>query len=142
MNNATYTGRSLEDLKSSNRSIYRKMDDLTQEAAIITGILPVKPGRKFWCVTEINWDDSRLTAIRKTYFELAEKAANLDDAIAKLENDNFHRHEACKKANHFLSTSFDSFEDEAKWLKKNNLNGLSLAEKILENPNFLSEVEL
>ena len=140
MNNTTYTGRSLEDLKSSKRAIFRKMDDLTQEAAIITGILPVKPGRKFWCVTEINWDDSRLTAIRKTYFELAEKAANLDDAIAKLENDNLH--EARKKANHFLSTSFTSFEDEAKWLKKNNLNGLSLAEKIIENPNFLSEVEL
>ena len=140
MNNTTYTGRSLEDLKSSKRAIFRKMDDLTQEAAIITGILPVKPGRKFWCVSEINWEDSRLTAIRKTYFELAEKAANLDDAIAKLENDNLH--EARKKANHFLSTSFTSFEDEAKWLKKNNLNGLSLAEKIIENPNFLSEVEL
>ena len=140
MNNTTYPGRSLEDLKSSNRAIYRKMDDLTQEAAIITGILPLKPGRKFWCVSEINWDDSRLTAIRKTYFSMAEKAANLETAIAKLENDNLH--EARKKANHFLTTSFNSFEDEAKWLKKNNLNGLSLAEKILQNPNFLSEVEL
>ena len=140
MNNTTYTGRSLEDLKSSKRAIIRKMDDLTQEAAIITGILPLKPGRKFWCVGEINWDDSRLTAIRKTYFELAEKAANLETAIAKLENDNLH--EARKKANHFLTTSFNSFEDEAKWLKKHGLNGLSLAEKILQNPNFLSEVEL
>lgn len=141
MNNTTYTGRSLEDLKTSKRLVTRKMDELTQEAAIITGILPVKPGRKFWCVTEINWEDSRLTAIRKTYFELAKKAANLETAIAKLE-DNLQRHEARKKANHFLSTSFTSFEDAAKWLKKNNLNGLSLAEKILENPNFLSEVEL
>ena len=142
MNNTTYTGRSLEDLKSSKRAIIRKMDDLTQEAAIITGILPLKPGRKFWCVGEINWDDSRLTAIRKTYFELAEKADNLNDEIEKRENENLHRHEARKKANHFLTTSFNSFEDEAKWLKKHGLNGLSLAEKILQNPNFLSEVEL
>ena len=140
MNNTTYPGRSLEDLKSSKRAIIRKMDDLTQEAAIITGILPLQNGRKMWCVSEINWNDSRLTAIRKTYFELAEKAANLETAIAKLENDNLH--EARKKANHFLTTSFNSFEDEAKWLKKHGLNGLSLAEKILENPNFLSEVEL
>ena len=140
MNDTTYAGRNLEDLKSSRRAVNRKMDDITQQAAIITGILPLKSGRKFWCVTEINWDDPNLNGLRETYFKLAETASSLDDAIANLEEDNLHW--GIKKANHFLTTAFDSFEEEATWLKKNGLNTFSLAEKILENPQFLNEVEL
>ena len=140
MNDTTYAGRNLEDLKSSRRAVLRKMDDITQQAAIIQEILPLKPGRKFWCVTEINWDDPNLNGLRETYFKLAETASSLDDAIANLEGDNLHW--GIKKANHFLTTAFDSFEEEATWLKKNGLNTFSLAEKILENPQFLNEVEL
>ena len=139
MNNPTYEGRSLEDLKSSRAAINRKMENITQEAAVITGVLPLKPGRKFWVVTEINWDDTRLTNLKETYFKLASQVDLLDDAIANLEEDN--RYEAIKKANSFL-TAFTSFKEEAAWLKKNNLNTFSLAEKILKNPNFLEEVEL
>ena len=141
MNDTTYAGRNLEDLKSSKRAVTRKMDDLTQQAAIITGILPLTPGRKFWCVTEINWDDPKLNGLRETYFKLAKTVSNLEDAIANLEEDNIQRYEASKKANQFLC-SFDSWEEEAKWLKEHGLNTISLTEKILENPNFLAEVEL
>lgn len=142
MNDTTYAGRNLEDLKSSKRAVIRKMDDITQQAAIITGILPLTPGRKFWCVTEINWDDPNLKGLRETYFKLAKTVSNLEDAIANLEEDNIQRYEASKKANQFLVESFESWEAEAKWLKEHGLNTISLTEKILENPNFLAEVEL
>lgn len=131
--------RSLEDLRSSERAVTRKADKLAIEAANITGILPLKQGRKFWCVTEINWDDPRLTALKETYFKCIEDARNLRDAIGRLEN--VDRYEARKKANHFLNTNFNSFEEEVAWLRKHNLNGLTLVEKILDNPNFLEEVE-
>ena len=49
---------------------------------------------------------------------------------------------ARKKANKFLSSNFSSLEEEAEWLRKFNLNALTLAEEILKNPNFLSEVTL
>ncbi len=136
-----YPGRSLEDLKSSRRAVQKRIDDIAQQAAIITEILPLKPGRKFWCVTEIDWADIRLSALRESYFELIQKASNLDDTIAHLEND-FDRYMARKKANKFLSSHFSSLEEEAEWLRRFNLNALTLAEEILKNPNFLSEVTL
>ena len=68
-----YPGRSLEDLKSSRRAVNNKIDDIVQQAAIIQGILPLKPGRKFWCVTEIDWANVRLSALRESYFELIQK---------------------------------------------------------------------
>ena len=137
-----YPGRFLEDLKSSRRAVQKSIDDIAQQAAIIQGILPLKPCRKFWCVTEIDWADIRLAALRESYFELIQKASNLDDTIARLENDDWDRYMARKKANKFLSSNFSSLEEEAEWLRKFNLNALTLAEEILKNPNFLSEVTL
>lgn len=137
-----YPGRSLEDLKSSRRAVQKSIDDIAQQAAIITEILPLKPGRKFWCVTEIDWADIRLSALRESYFELIQKASNFDDTIACLENDDWDRYMARKKANKFLSSNFSSLEEEAEWLRRFNLNALTLAEEILKNPNFLSEVTL
>ena len=80
--------------------------------------------------------------LRESYFELIQKASNLDDTIARLENDDWDRYMARKKANKFLSSHFSSLEEEAEWLRRFNLNALTLAEEILKNPNFLSEVTL
>ena len=139
MNNTTYEGRSLEDLRSSLSAVNKKADNIANKAANITGILPLQEGRRFWCVTEINWDDPRLTELKETYFKCINDAANLRDEIGRLEDGD--RYEARKKANLFLCTHFDSFEEEAEWLRSHGLNTLTLAEKILMNPNFLEEVE-
>lgn len=119
------------------KGIGHKIEQYQEEAATILGILPLKPGRKFWSSTEIDWDDSRLDHIREPYFELCRKYSEVNDSIELSDRD-----KAIKEATHFLNTSFNSFEEEARWLKRNGLNTLSLAEKILQNPNFLSEVEL
>lgn len=119
------------------KGIGHKIEKYQQKAATILGILPLKPGRKFWSSTEIDWEDPRLDHIREPYFELCAKYSKVQDSLELSERD-----AALKKANHFLNTSFNSFEEEAKWLKKHGLNTFSLAEKILENPNFLSEVEV
>ena len=119
------------------KGIAHKIEQCQQEAATILGILPLKPGRKFWSSSEIDWDDSRVDHLRETYFELCAKYSKVQDSIELSSRD-----AALKEANHFLNTSFNSFEEEAKWLKKHGLNTLSLAEKILQNPNFLNEVEV
>ena len=119
------------------KGIAHRIEQYQQEAATILGILPLKPGRKFWSSSEIDWDDSRVDHLRETYFELCAKYSKVQDSIELSSRD-----AALKEANHFLNTSFNSFEEEAKWLKKHGLNTFSLAEKILENPNFLREVEV
>lgn len=150
MNNTTplkYQGRSLEDLKSSLRAINHQIDSIKQDAAICVGVLPLKPGRKFWVADEINWDDSRVDHLKETYFELKAKSSMLTYTIGKLEaeaNGNVETWETDKKINEFLKDNFTSFEEEIEFFKKNNLvrGTSSLKECLLKNPNFLEEVLL
>ena len=147
MNNTTFEGRSLEDLKSSLHAIDGKIDDLKMDAAIILGILPLDETRRFWVATEINWNDSRLDHLRDTFFEYVKKSYEFTTYIGRLEaiEGNYLEYfEAEQKALKFLSENFNSFDDEVKFFKKNNLiRGMSsLKEELVRNPKFLEGVIL
>lgn len=141
-----YEGRTIEDLKSSQRAIERSIDNYHMEFAKLVGILPLKSGRKFWILGELDINDPRINpAQRERYLDLVTKNHNLLEYIGRQEairDDDLPRYLARKKANIFLTTNFNSFEEEAQWLQQHGLNGLTLAEKILENPDFLEEVTL
>lgn len=142
-----YQGRSLEDLKSSLRAVNHKIDNIKIDAAILVGVLPLKPGRKFWIATEIDWDDSRLDHLRPDYFRLLNAAYELDHITGRLEaesNDELEKWEVYNKIDLFLNTNFKTFAEELRFFKRNNLTrGLSsLREKVLENPDYLDEVVL
>ena len=147
MNSNRYEGRSLEDLKSSLRAVNLKIDDIRMEAAKIVGVLPLKPGRKFWVATEIDWEDSRLDHLREKYFYLLDAAYELQHITGKLEaeaNNELKQWEVYNTIDKFLNENFNTFDEELLFFKKNNLTrGLSsLREKVLENPRFLQEVIL
>ena len=147
MNSNRYEGRSLEDLKSSLRAVNLKLDDIRMEAAKIVGVLPLKPGRKFWVATEIDWEDSRLDHLREKYFYLLDAAYELQHITGKLEaeaNDELEQWEIYNEIDSFLTTNFKTFDEEVEFFKKNNLvRGLSsLREEVLRNPNYLNEVVL
>lgn len=142
-----FQNRSLEDLKSSHRAIQNKLDSLREEAAIITGVLPLKPGRKFWVADEIDWDDPKLEGIKDTYFELKDTSSSLAYHVGRLEaikNDELPLWEAKVKAITFLEDNFNGIEEEAEFFRKNNLvrGYSSLKWNLLRNPNFLEGVVL
>lgn len=85
MNNTTFEGRSLEDLKTSLHAIDHKIDDLKMDAALILGILPLSNDRRFWVATEINWNDPRLDHLRDTFFELVNQSYEFTTYIGRLE---------------------------------------------------------
>lgn len=142
-----YQGRSLEDLKSSYRAVTNRIDKMHMDAALLTGILPLPEGKRFWTSDEINWDDPKLSGQKKTYFELIGKAYNLRRIIGRLEAEadgtivEFETGETIYK---FLNKNFKTFDEEVEFFRKNNLvRGFSsLLEKCLENPNYLEEVAL
>lgn len=142
-----YQERSLEDLKSSLRAVNHKIDNLKIDAAIIVGVLPLKPGRKFWIATEIDWEDSRLDHLRPDYFRLLDAAYELNHITGRLEAESkgeLEKWEIYTKIDSFLNTNFKTFTEEVEFFKKNNLvRGLSsLREEVLRNPNYLNEVVL
>lgn len=142
-----FQNRSLEDIKSSYRAVQHKIDSIRNEAAIITGILPLKPGRKFWVADEINWDDPKVADLRETYFELISTSKILTPHISRLEaqkSGNLEVWKAKQKGERFLKDNFSSIEEETAFFKKNNLvrGYSSLTEALLSNPNFLNEVVL
>ena len=148
MNNTTpkithFEGRSLEDLKSSYRALVRKSDTLASEAAFRQG-LP-KEGQPFFISGQIDWDNPNVSDIKPAYFEAIEKAGELHHIIGRLEASQINdlpRWEARQKANHFLHSNFVSIDEVKKWLNEHGcITSLDLAEKILENPNYLEEVE-
>lgn len=133
--------RSVEDLKSSVRAIDHKLDNLRMDAARCTGILPLKPGRKFWVATEINWDDPKIPEqIHTKYFGLLEKRSTLSYQAEKMEaekNNELPRFEAREIAYnwlHVLGTEANA------WLIEHQLSTVTLTEEILKNPNFLEEM--
>ena len=142
-----YQGRSLEDLRSSLRAVNRKIDNIRMDAARLVGILPLKPGRRFWVATEIDWTDTRLDSIRDKYFQLLDTAYELEHTLGKIEAETNNRCAQWKtyiKINRFLADNFKTFEEEELFFKKNNLvrGVMSLREKIAENPDYLDEVIL
>lgn len=147
MNSNRYEGRSLEDLKSSLRAVNLKIDSIKMDAAQIVGVLPLKPGRKFWVATEIDWEDPRLDHLRPEYFRLLDAAYELDHITGKLEAESRGELEQWKiytEIDSFLNTNFKTFDEEVEFFKKNNLvRGLSsLRAEVLKNPNYLNEVVL
>lgn len=149
MNNTTnkYQGRSLEDLKSSLRAVNHKIDDLNMEAATIVGILPLPADRQIWSSTEIDWNDPRLDNLRETFFNYVDTAYELEHVIGKLDAENNNtvcEWEVYNRIDKFLNENFNTFTEEVEFFKKNNLvRGLcSLRERVLENPDYLREVEL
>ena len=147
MNSNRYEGRSLEDLKSSLRAVNLKIDSIKMDAAQIVGVLPLKPGRKFWVATEIDWEDPRLDHLRPEYFRLLDAAYELDHITGKLEAESRGELEQWKiytEIDSFLNTNFKTFDEEVEFFKKNNLvRGLSsLRAEVLKNPNYLNEVIL
>lgn len=142
-----YQGRSLEDLKSSLRAVNLKIDNIKMDAAQIVGVLPLKPGRKFWVATEIDWSDSRLDHLRPDYFRLLDSVYQLQHITSRLEaesNGELEKWEIYNEIDEFLKTNFKTFAEELRFFKRNNLTrGLSsLREKCLENPDYLEEVVL
>lgn len=147
MNSNRYEGRSLEDLKSSLRAVNLKIDSIKMDAAQIVGVLPLKPGRKFWVATEIDWEDPRLDHLRPEYFRLLDAAYELDHITGKLEAESrgeLEQWEIYTEIDSFLNTNFKTFDEEVEFFKKNNLvRGLSsLRAEVLKNPNYLNEVVL
>lgn len=147
MNSNRYEGRSLEDLKSSLRAVNLKIDSIKMDAAQIVGVLPLKPGRKFWVATEIDWEDPRLDHLRPEYFRLLDAAYELDHITGKLEAESrgeLEQWEIYTEIDSFLNTNFKTFDEEVEFFKKNNLvAGLSsLRAEVLKNPNYLNEVIL
>ena len=147
MTSNRYEGRSLEDLKSSLSAVNLKIDNIKIDAAIIVGVLPLKPGRKFWIEEEIDWEDPRLDHLRQDYFKLVDTAYELRHITGKLEAESkgeLEQWEIYNKIDSFLNTNFNTFDEEVEFFKKNNLvRGLSsLREEVLKNPNFLEEVIL
>lgn len=147
MNNTTFEGRSLEDLKSSLHAIDHKIDNLKMDAALILGILPLSDDRRFWVATEINWNDSKLDHLRDTFFELVEKSYEFTKEVTRREaiRDGYLEYwEAEQKGMQFLSEHFSSFDEEVEFFKKNNLiRGMSsLKEELVRNPRFLEGVVL
>lgn len=136
-----YQNRTLEDLRSSYRAIGRKLDALHIEAAIAVEVLPLKPGRKFWVATEIDWEDPRIPGhLKQKVFELSEKHYQLGQVIGKreaIEKDDLPRWEARQVAYGWLNVLGDEADN---WLIKHHLTTVSLTESLLENPNFLEEV--
>ena len=142
-----YTGRSLEDLKSSHRAVQNKIDNLRMEAAQLTGILPLPEGKKFWLATEIDWNDPRLDHIREKFYQLLDTAYELQQITGKLEaeaNGTLEQYELYTEIDRFLNSNFKTFPELVAFYKKNNLTrGLtSLREKVQANPDYLQEVTL
>ncbi|WP_407415732.1 hypothetical protein [Methanobrevibacter sp.] len=142
-----YQGRSLEDLRSSLRAINHRCESIRMDAAVIVGILPLKPGRKIWTADEIQWDDPKLAHLKDTYFELCDTASKLLRHVSELEakkSGNLSVWKAKQKGEIFLRIHFHSIEEEKEFFEKNNLHrGMSsLTEAILSNPNFLEGVIL
>lgn len=137
-----YQGRSLEDLRSSYRAIGRKLDDLRIEAAIAVEILPLKPGRRFWCADEIDWDDPRIPEhLKQKVFDLCDKHYQLGQTIGKREaicDGDLPRWEARQVAYGWLNILGE--QGSTDWLIKHHLTTVTLTEAILENPNFLEEM--
>lgn len=147
MNNTTFEGRSLEDIKSSLHAIDHKIDNLKMDAALILGILPLDDNRRFWVATEINWNDPRLNHLRDTFFELVQKSYKFSNYIGRLEaieGGYLEYWEAEQKGLKFLSEHFTSFDEQVDFFKKNNLiRGMSsLKEELVRNPRFLEGVVL
>ncbi len=140
-----YSGRSIEDLKSSYRAIQNRIDSMHLDAAIQTGIIPLPEGKMFWTSNEINWNDPRLDDTRETYFKLLNKAADLRYVINYREAEESNTLEQFllyEEIDEFISRNFNSFKELVEFYQRNNLiRGLSsLREKCLENPDYLTEV--
>jgi hypothetical protein len=135
-----YHGRSLEDLRSSYRAIGKKLDNIRMDAAILTNILPLPEGKRFWVADEIQWDDPRLDDIRDKFFSLLEKHHDLERTIGRLEairDNDLPRWEARQTAYGWLNILGDDGND---WLIQHNLTTVTLTEAILLNPQFLEEM--
>lgn len=133
--------RSLESLKSSVRAIDHKLENLRIDAALLVGVLPLKPGRRFWVATEIDWDDPKIPEdLHENYFSLVEKRYVLNYQAEKMEaeqKNELPRFEAEQIAYKWLNILGD---DGNNWLIEHHLTTISLTEAILKNPNFLEEV--
>ena len=145
--NPKYQGRSLEDLKSSHRAVNNKLDSIRMDAAIILGVLPLPDGKRFWVADEIDWTKPEVSHLRQTYFDLLDKSHDLRREIEyrdAVQTKTIPLYLARHEAYDFISTNFNSFEEESAFFKKNNLvRGMSsLVDAIYRNPNFLNEVEL
>jgi len=140
-----YSGRSIEDLKSSYYAIQKRIDSMHVDAAILTGIIPLPEGKAFWSSNEINWNDSRLDNTRETYFKLLRKSSDLRYVINYREAEESNTLEQFllyEEIDEFISRNFNSFKELVEFYQRNNLiRGLSsLREKCLENPDYLTEV--
>ena len=133
--------RSLEDLRSSVRAIEHKLDNLRMDAAIAVGVLPLKPGHKFWVATEIDWDDPKIPReIHDKYFSLLDKRYELNYQAARREaeeKNELPRFEARQVAYGWLKILGDKSDA---WLIEHHLTTITLTEEILNNPGFLEEV--
>ncbi|MBQ2651933.1 MAG: hypothetical protein IJF83_00105 [Methanobrevibacter sp.] len=139
-----YSDRTDEDLRSSARAITRRLDDLHMDAAIITGVLPLQPGKKFWTLDEINWDDPKLqkTDIEKQCKELAQKRYELTNVVnlrKAIKEDNVISLLAKDKA--YTWGAKHSLEELVTFFEQNNLHlGFGSLIPILEqNPHYLDE---
>lgn len=142
-----YSNRTSEDLRSSIRAISIRLDNLHMDAAIITGVLPLKPGRKFWTLDEINWDDPKLqeTDIEENCKELSRKRYELTNVVElrkAITEDNVDwmlaRHKAYKWGKEYTVEELQTF------FKQNNLpmGFSSLTSVLVKNPDFLEGVVL
>lgn len=133
--------RSLEDLRSSVRAIDRRIETMHMDAALLTGILPLKSGRKLWSSSEIDWDDPKISEdMRTTYFSLLGKRYALNQKVTRMEavrDNDLPRWEARNIAYGWLHVLGERGND---WLIEHKLTTVTLTEEILRNPDFLEEM--
>jgi len=142
-----YTDQSSEDLRSSIRAIERRLDNLHIDAALLVEVLPLTPGKKFWTLQEINWDDPILqeTDIFETCKELEHKKFLLENVVKlrkAIEDDNVDRILAQDKA---YTWGKNYTDDQLKtFFKQHHMSTgfFDLTWALVENPHFLDGVVL
>lgn len=140
MNNPTFKGKSLEDLKTNLRGVNRRIDSIKMQAATIEG-------RTFWVDEKIDWNNPKLDHLKETYFELVKKSQELTKITSEMEaikDGEIETWKANQKGLEFIKEHFPTFEEEVEFYRKNNLTRgrMSLRDAILNNPNYLREVVL
>lgn len=142
-----YSQRTIESLKSSIRAINLRIENLHMDAAQICGVLPLAPGKIFWTIDDINWDDQKLqeTKIFENLQDLADKKYKLNNVVdlrEGIENNNVDwvlaRHKAYSFGRNYTTEELTTF------FKQHGLTRgfFSLTQKLVENPNFLEGVIL
>ena len=138
-----YSHRTDEDLRSSIRAMNRRLDELHIEAAQICNILPLKPGKKFWVLSEIDWDyDPKLTPIFEKCKEMESKIFHLQNVVKMrnaIKEDNVKWILAQDKAYEWGKDYSD--EELIQFFKQHGLamGFSSLTSELVKNPNYLKE---